>query len=296
VVDHFSGYLGLDEVHDGPYCIFYAVDVVLQKLIAFQISDSAGNAECLRFLRSLKDLKVRGVTTDGLTIYRHTVPEVFATARHQVCVFHVLKELNESILRVLARFRRSLPRPPPRRGGRPKLGELRTADHPMTRLKHEVWTHRFAWVLKHPTPAQRRVLRRLGRRYPLLATLREFEDRLYQLFDRRRRKATAQLKLQNLRQHRMFNRFPQLDEIRREIASPNLDKALEFLDDPNLPATNNAVERENRRHRKRQKTIYRARTRETIATRIRFSMVHDLRLVRPYPSKDPQIRPERKAG
>jgi hypothetical protein len=94
----------VDEVHDGPYCIFYAVDAHLQKRIAFQISDSAGKAKCLQFLRSLKDLKVRDVTTDGLGVYRHAVPEVFAAARHQVCLFHVLQELNESVLGVLAVF------------------------------------------------------------------------------------------------------------------------------------------------------------------------------------------------
>jgi hypothetical protein len=92
------------------------------------------------------------------------------------------------------------------------------------------------------------------------------------------------------------NRFPQLDEIRRRMASPNLGKALEFLDDPDLAATNNAVERENRRHRKRQKTIYRARTRETIAARIRFSMVHDLRPASLHPSKDQETQPKRKTG
>lgn len=296
MVKHFSGYLCVDEVHDGPFCIFYAVDALLQKRIAFQISDSAGKAECRQFLRSLKGLKVRGITTDGLTMYRHAVPEVFGAARHQVCVFHVLKELNESVLRVLAVFRKSLPKPPSRRRGRPKPGEVRTADHPMTRLKGEVWTNRFAWVRKHPTRAQRRPIRRLGRRFPLLAALREFEDLLYQLFDRRCHKLTAQLKLQNLRRHRMFHRFPQLDQIRRELASPNLGKALEFLEDPNLAATNNAVERENRRHRKRQKTIYRARTRETIAARIRFSMVHDVRPVPLNPAKDQQIQHQRRAG
>jgi hypothetical protein len=78
--------------------------------------------------------------------------------------------------------------------------------------------------------------------------------------------------------------------------SDSAGKALEFLDDPDLAATNNVVERENRRHRKRQKTIYRARTRETSAARIRFSMVHDLRPAPLYPSKHQETQPKRKAG
>ena len=39
-----------------------------------------------------------------------------------------------------------------------------------------------------------------------------------------------------------------------KLNSPNLEKALEFLDDKLLPATSNAVERGNRRVRKMQKT------------------------------------------
>ena len=40
-----------------------------------------------------------------------------------------------------------------------------------------------------------------------------------------------------------------------KLNSPNLDKALTFLDDKLLPSTSNAVERGNRRHRKMQKTV-----------------------------------------
>ena len=54
--------------------------------------------------------------------------------------------------------------------------------------------------------------------------------------------------------------------------SPNLVKALVFLDDSLLPSTSNAVERGNRRHRKMQKTVYRVRSRENIVQRIAFDM------------------------
>jgi hypothetical protein len=58
--------------------------------------------------------------------------------------------------------------------------------------------------------------------------------------------------------------------------SPNLEKALTFLDDSLLPATSNAVERGNRRHRKMQKTIYRVRTCQTVRRRIALDMQRDL--------------------
>lgn len=49
-----------------------------------------------------------------------------------------------------------------------------------------------------------------------------------------------------------------------------------FLDDSLLPATSNAVERGNRRHRKMQKTVDRVRTLETIRRRIALDMQRDL--------------------
>ena len=43
----------------------------------------------------------------------------------------------------------------------------------------------------------------------------------------------------------------------KKVFSPTLEQALTFLDDTLLPATSNAVERGNRRYRKRQKSVYR---------------------------------------
>jgi hypothetical protein len=60
-----------------------------------------------------------------------------------------------------------------------------------------------------------------------------------------------------------------------KLNSPNLDKALTFLDDKLLPSTSNAVERGNRRHRKMQKTVYRVRTQEHIRNRIALDMLRE---------------------
>ena len=51
--------------------------------------------------------------------------------------------------------------------------------------------------------------------------------------------------------------FPQLRNLRSIRFSPHLEKASAFLDDSLLPATSNAVERGNRRHRKMQKGVCR---------------------------------------
>jgi hypothetical protein len=61
-----------------------------------------------------------------------------------------------------------------------------------------------------------------------------------------------------------------------KLFSPNLEKDLTFLDDRLLPATSNAVERGNRRHRKMKKSIYRVRTQEDIRQRIALDMYRDI--------------------
>jgi hypothetical protein len=98
-------------------------------------------------------------------------------------------------------------------------------------------------------------------------------EAVYRLFDRRCRTDTALTKLAQLR-HRV-HRFKKIGTILTKLRSPHLDKALTFLDDELLPSTSNAVERGNRRHRKRQKTVYRVRTQKHIHHRIALDMLRD---------------------
>ena len=57
----------------------------------------------------------------------------------------------------------------------------------------------------------------------------------------------------------------------------NQEKALTFLDDKLLPATSNAVERGNRRHRKMQKSVYRVRSKACLEGRIALDMIRESR-------------------
>ena len=61
-----------------------------------------------------------------------------------------------------------------------------------------------------------------------------------------------------------------------KLYSPNLQKALTFLDDKLLPSTSNAVERGNRRHRKMQKSIYRVRTRRNMEARMALDLLREM--------------------
>ena len=98
-------------------------------------------------------------------------------------------------------------------------------------------------------------------------------DEVYRLFDRRCRTDPALAKLAKLRMR--VRRFEKVGKTLSKLFSPNLGKALTFLDDTLLPATSNAVERGNRRHRKMQKTIYRVRSQAHLHARIAIDMLRD---------------------
>ena len=104
---------------------------------------------------------------------------------------------------------------------------------------------------------------------------RRHDQGLYALFDRRCRTQTALGKLKKLRQ--WVNRFTWIGETLKKVFSPHLEKALTFLDDTLLPATSNAVERGNRRHRKMQKSVYRVRSKVCVEGRIALDMLRESR-------------------
>jgi hypothetical protein len=98
-------------------------------------------------------------------------------------------------------------------------------------------------------------------------------DEVYRLFDRRCRTETALEKLAKLRYR--VRRFKTLGQALKKLFTPNIEKALTFLDNSQLPSTSNAVERGYRRHRKMQKSVYRVRTQDHISQRVAIDMQRD---------------------
>ena len=69
---NFSGYLAIDEVYDGPFCILSVVDNRRYNRLAFRVLDHDPTQDDVRdFLKEFKGqldkrgLKVLGITTDG---------------------------------------------------------------------------------------------------------------------------------------------------------------------------------------------------------------------------------------
>jgi hypothetical protein len=280
----FSGYIAADELYDGPFCVLSIVDNRTFKRLLYQVLDHDPDHKDItaffqrfRMALRLRQLKLEGVTTDASPLYPEPLREIFGDVPHQICEFHIIKELTRAILRAVAKVRKTLAeRKLPAKRGRPATPEAKRAARKRERLKNKIadlFEHRHLFVQHDLTPAERRRLQKITRGLPHLRTLRDVMEEVYRLFDRRCRTDTALAKLAELR--RRVRRFKQVGKILDKLFSPNLDKALTFLDDKLLPSTSNAVERGNRRHRKMQKTVYRIRTKENIHNRIALDMLRD---------------------
>ena len=282
----FSGYIAADELYDGPFCVLSIVDNRTFRRLVYEVLDhDPTHADIKRFFRRFQSLleerglELKGITTDGSNLYPEPISRVFGDVPHQVCEFHVVKELTKAVLRAVAKIRKELAATKPKLGrGRPSSPEARKAARRRQRIDQKVgdlFEHRYLFVRHELTAAQRRTLQRITRGWPELQTLREIMDEVYRLFDRRCRTDTALEKLARLR--RRVRRFKKVGKTLQKLFSPNLQKALTFLDDKLLPSTSNAVERGYRRYRKMQKTVYRVRTRPNIAGRIALDMQREER-------------------
>ena len=220
-----------------------------------------------------RGLKLQGITTDGSNHYPVPLAELSPGIPHQVCQLPVLKELTQAILHALAKIRKELQAQIPKRPrGRPSKVQAKLARR-VPRLEQRVsalFEHRQLFVRKELTATATKIFQRITRGLPHLRTLREIMDEVYRLFDRRCRTATALVRLAKLRAR--VQRFRWVGRALDKLKTPNLEKALTFLDDQLLPATSNAVERSNRRYRKAQRSIYSVRTAAHIRQRLALDM------------------------
>jgi hypothetical protein len=122
----FSGYLAVDELYDGPFCVLLAVDPHQQRRLLYAVLDhDPSRLDILLFLVRLNEQihkrghVVLGITTDASSLYPLPIRLAFGPILHQICEFHIKKELLKVVLRIVARWRKRLdeqkPKLPPAR-------------------------------------------------------------------------------------------------------------------------------------------------------------------------------------
>ncbi len=224
-----------------------------------------------------RGLVLKGITTDGSSLYPDAIATVFGDVPHQLCTFHVLRDITQAVLSAVAQLRKGLAAGAPKVGrGRPASKAAKDAARRKKRIEQKVrdlFAHRYLFVRHHLTAGERKTLVRITRGQPQLRGLRGLMEEVYRLFDRRCRTATALAKLERLRAR--LRRFARLREVLKKLFLPGLEKALVFLDEKLLGATSNAVERGNRRYRKMQKAVYRVRTQRSIEARLALDLLRE---------------------
>src|SRR6266446_8890752 len=283
-LEAFAGYAAVDELYEGPYGVLSAVDNRQDKRVWYEVLDhDATHTDIAAFLGRLKTaldergVALKGITTDGSALYPEPIRIVFGDVPPQLCPFHIIKDLTQGVLKAVAKERERLARSKPKvKRGRPSSKEhaarrrARTSKSLQQKIS-ALFHDRFLFVKRHGKPSERTRLLHMTRGLPQLRKRREIMEHLYALFDRRCRTQTALDKLKKLRQ--WVTRFTWMGDTLKKVFSPHLEKALTFLDDTLLPATSNAVERGNRRHRKMQKSVYRVRSKLCLEGRIALDML-----------------------
>jgi transposase-like protein len=89
-----------------------ATDPLSDLPVAFALVDKNDQAHMRRFLGNLKTwgFTPRVVVTDGSNLYPAVLAELWPDVNHQLCVFHVIKAMNELILDIVRRMRTAMNR------------------------------------------------------------------------------------------------------------------------------------------------------------------------------------------
>jgi len=277
VLERFSGTLCVDELHLGAYTLLLATDPLADLPVGFALVGANDQEHMRRFLHGLAlgGLQPQVVVSDGSNLYPELLAEIWPGAAHQLCLFHVLRDMLDKILDAVRRLRRAQARRGRagrrRRRGRPSKGQQarRQQRGPTAKQKATfVWRRRFL-IVKHAdrlTEAERQDLAQLFDYLPELRPLWKFSQDLYRLLDESTTLRTARWRWTWLRYDPQYQEVREVVEALALLAEPKLSKVMGYVAQPagRQMRTNNHVERLNRRLRFAEKVRYRWRKRKWV--------------------------------
>jgi len=269
----FSGVIGIDELHLGAHTLLLATDPIADRVLGFLLVRANDQAHMRQFLRILQHwgFEPKVVVSDGSNLYPATLAEVWPAAKHQLCVFHVLQDINNKVLDAVRRLRRQQARRGnsgrKRRRGRPSQAQQKRRQRRGPTLKEKaafVFQHRFL-IVKRPenlAEPEQQQLNQLFEYLPELRRLRQFCLEVYQLFDPQQVARLARRRRTLLLKKGEYQQVPELDQDLGLLDPEQFDKMIVFLESPvGQPVrTNNHVERTNRKLRFDEKLRYKFRS------------------------------------
>jgi hypothetical protein len=287
VLQVFSGTLCVDELHLGRFTLLLATDPLTDVPVGFALVRRNDQEHMRRFLSNLATwgLQPRVVVTDGSTLYPGVLAELWPAARHQLCVFHLLKDINDLILQAVRRLARALARRGnagrKRRRGRPSKAQqaARAAAGPTLKEKAGfVLKHRFLIVKKTSDLDEQQWddLIRMFAYLPALRTLWYFACAVRGLFDPEARVQVLWKRRAALLRNATYQAVPELVESLELLAAEKFRKAVAFVYSPAAQKvrTNNHVERANRRLRFWEKLRYKWRRRKWVVRFVLLALDH----------------------
>lgn len=274
VLENFSGTLCVDELHLGQFTLLLATDPIRDLPVAFALVGANDQDHMQGFLKNLKNwgLLPRVVITDGSNLYPAVLEGLWPAADHQLCVFHIIKEINKLILDAVRRLRMAMRRrgQAGRKKKRGRKGAKRRARRGVTVKEKSafVFQHRHL-IVRRPenlTESERDDLKRMLEYLPELTTLRQFADRIYWLFDTPKDYHQASCRRAVIVRDPAFQAVPELVKALEQLSAEKFPKIMAYLNNPvgRRVRTNNHVERTNRMVRFWEKVRYKWRRRKTL--------------------------------
>ena len=277
VLEKFSGTLCVDELHLGRFTLLLATDPVSDIPVGFALVGRNDQAHMRRFLKNLKTggLEPKVVVSDGSPLYPAVLSELWPAARHQLCIFHILKDVNALVLKAVRRLARAMARRGcsgrKRKRGRPSKWQQasRQARGPGNKeMAAFIMKHRFLIVKNTGDLSEQQWadLRQMFGYLPDLRTLWQFATEANGLFDPEARAQTLWQRRKALLGKERYKEIPELKEAMEALEEGKFKKMVAFTHSEagKKVRTNNHVERANRKLRFAEKVRYKWRQRKWV--------------------------------